>query len=81
MWDGVDKSKLVQYRLKVELTDIMPYINGTQDQAIGQSQQREKEIFDSVTGNVKDKMLVDHREQLQARAGEESKVSSQSSNV
>lgn len=75
MWDGVDKSKLVQYRLKVELTDIMPLINGTQDATIGQSQvPREQEIFNSVTGNVMDKMLVDHREGQLPR--EESKVNS-----
>ena len=60
MWEKVDKSKLVQYKLKVDLNaDVQKIINdGPQAQ-----ESRTTEITNAVTGQIKDKMLIDSRDQ------------------
>lgn len=60
MWEKVDKSKLVQYKLKVDLNqDVQKMIlEGPQIK-----ETRDTEIASALTGNIKDKMIVDSRDQ------------------
>jgi len=66
MWERVDKSKLVQYKLKVELS---PEVSEVIAQSLGQSgveanasvTQSQSEIFNSVKGSIADKMISYHR--------------------
>ena len=59
MWEKVDKQKLVQYKLKVDLTaDVTKVI----ETAGGQQPTASADTMDKLTGAVKDKMLVDHRD-------------------
>ena len=60
MWERVDKSKLVQYKLKVELS---PEVNDLIATSLSQSgaevsaSQAQSEIFNSVKGSIADKMI------------------------
>ena len=60
MWEKVDKSKLVQYKLKVDLNqDVQKMIlEGPQIK-----ESKDDEITSTMTGNIKDKMLIDSRDQ------------------
>jgi hypothetical protein len=60
MWEKVDKSKLVQYKLKVDLNqDVQKMIlEGPEVK-----ETRTSEITNVVTGQIKDKMLIDSRDQ------------------
>jgi hypothetical protein len=71
MWEKVDKSKLVQYKLKVDLNaDVQKIINdGPQA-----PESKTSEILNTVTGQIKDQMLVDHREQRPEETKEKPEV-------
>lgn len=57
MWEKVDKSKLVQYKLKVDLNaDVQKLMID------GPKESRTTEIANAVGGILKDKMLVDTRD-------------------
>jgi hypothetical protein len=58
MWEKVDKSKLVQYKLKVDLNQDVQKL-----MVDGPSDSRQTEIANVVGGLVKDKMIVDTRDQ------------------
>lgn len=63
MWDKIDKAKLVQYKLKVELS---PEVQASIKTAPGDENASAADRKDSVMTNLKttvaDKMLVDHRD-------------------
>ena len=60
MWEKVDKTKLVQYKLKVDLNgDVLKVI---EQASAGQKPNMQKDTYNQLTGAVKDKMLVDHRD-------------------
>ena len=58
MWEKVDKSKLVQYKLKVDLNQDVQKL-----MVDGPDDNRQTEITNVVGGVIKDKMIVDSREQ------------------
>ena len=78
MWEKVDKSKLVQYKLKVDLNaDVQKIINdGPQAQ-----ESRTTEITNAVTGQIKDKMLIDSRDQKPEETKEKPRCSDSPSQV
>jgi hypothetical protein len=58
MWEKVDKSKLVQYKLKVDLNQDVQKL-----MVDGPADSRQTEISNAVGGIIKDKMIVDDRDQ------------------
>jgi hypothetical protein len=64
MWEKVDKNKLVQYKLKVDLnSDVLQLIadRSPKDPQSMQNAQKEQ-VMTKIHGNVADKMLSDTRD-------------------
>ena len=69
MWDKIDKSKMVQYKLKVELNpEVQKQIMVAQEasgEVIEPVAQKQSEIFQSVKNNLADKVLQDTRDKYE----------------
>lgn len=64
MWDKIDKAKLVQYKLKVDLApEVQQAIKAANGgEVIPPNVQKQNEVFNSLKGTITDKMVSDSRD-------------------